>query len=210
MLRGGACATAAGMLLGFSLLLAPSQAGAQAEPKPPEKAPAPGPSAQRRPTPAEVAKADLAKVQGTWEHEVRDPQGKRLGRVVKHIQGNKEMVVHERADGQVTHAHRVDIEVGRFGLGAENIAWSLMFIMLPLACVYYPLETLPQWLQYISLALAPTHVFEGMRPILKGQPLDNRYLLCAFGLNALSMLWFTPRFDRGTDTTLYFRDDRGI
>lgn len=54
----------------------------------------------------------------------------------------------------------------RQGLGAESLAWSLIFLLLPLAGVYYPVSTLPEWLQYISLALPPTYVFEGMRAIL--------------------------------------------
>jgi ABC-2 type transport system permease protein len=73
----------------------------------------------------------------------------------------------------------------RFGLGAENIAWSLMFIMLPLACVYYPLETLPEWLQYISVLLAPTHVFEGMRALLLDGTIEPHYMLRALALNAV-------------------------
>ena len=81
-----------------------------------EKAAAP--QAPKRPAAAakamdEGAKRDLAMLQGTWEHEVRDRQGKVLGRIVKHIQGTKEMVIHERPDGKVAHAHRVDIEVLR-------------------------------------------------------------------------------------------------
>src|ERR1700753_3533468 len=35
----------------------------------------------------------------------------------------------------------------RNGLGAENLAWSIMFLFLPLTCVYYPVTTLPLWLQ---------------------------------------------------------------
>ena len=54
----------------------------------------------------------------------------------------------------------------RQGLGAESLAWSLIFLLLPLACVYYPVSTLPEWLQYVALALPPTYVFEGMRAIL--------------------------------------------
>ncbi len=34
----------------------------------------------------------------------------------------------------------------RHGLGAENMAWTLMFIFLPLTCVYYPVSVLPPWL----------------------------------------------------------------
>jgi ABC-2 type transport system permease protein len=54
----------------------------------------------------------------------------------------------------------------RNGLGAESIVWTLMFGVMPLACVYYPVSVLPQWLQYAAWALPPTYVFEGMRALL--------------------------------------------
>ena len=54
----------------------------------------------------------------------------------------------------------------RNGLGAENLAWTIMFIFLPLTCVYYPVAVLPEWLQYAAWALPPTYVFEGMRALL--------------------------------------------
>src|SRR5690606_22433297 len=56
--------------------------------------------------------------------------------------------------------------VVRNGLGAESLAWSLIFLLLPLCCVYYPVDILPGWLQVFSYALAPTYVFEGMRALL--------------------------------------------
>src|SRR5205823_7059878 len=49
--------------------------------------------------------------------------------------------------------------VMRNGLGAENMAWSIMFIFLPLTCVYYPVAVLPGWLQHVAWALPPTYVF---------------------------------------------------
>ncbi|HKH34077.1 MAG TPA: ABC transporter permease, partial [Beijerinckiaceae bacterium] len=54
----------------------------------------------------------------------------------------------------------------RHGLGAETLAWTIMFVMLPLTCVYYPVAVLPGWLQVVAWALPPTYVFEGMRAIL--------------------------------------------
>ncbi len=54
----------------------------------------------------------------------------------------------------------------RNGMGAESMAWTIMFLFLPLACVYYPVAVLPHWLQYIAWALPPTYVFEGMRALL--------------------------------------------
>src|SRR6201987_2029284 len=38
----------------------------------------------------------------------------------------------------------------RNGMGAENLAWSIMFLLMPLACVYYPVATLPVWLQPVA------------------------------------------------------------
>ena len=54
----------------------------------------------------------------------------------------------------------------RNGLGAESIVWTLMFGVMPLACIYYPVTVLPHWLQYVAWALPPTYVFEGMRALL--------------------------------------------
>src|SRR5450631_1089996 len=54
----------------------------------------------------------------------------------------------------------------RNGLGAESMAWTIMFLFLPLTCVYYPVTVLPDFLQYVAWALPPTYVFEGMRALL--------------------------------------------
>src|SRR5579884_3267181 len=54
----------------------------------------------------------------------------------------------------------------RNGMGAENLAWSIMFLFMPLTCVYYPVTTLPGWLQPVAWALPPTYVFEGMRTVM--------------------------------------------
>jgi ABC-2 type transport system permease protein len=73
----------------------------------------------------------------------------------------------------------------RNGLGAETFAWSIMFLFLPLTCVYYPVSTLPEWLQWISWSLPPTYVFEGMRAILLHQTVRTDLMLQALALNAL-------------------------
>lgn len=56
--------------------------------------------------------------------------------------------------------------VMRYGLGAESFAYSVMILLLPLCCVYYPVWVLPAWLQVVAWSLAPTYVFEGMRAVL--------------------------------------------
>src|SRR5262245_17462673 len=47
----------------------------------------------------------------------------------------------------------------RHGLGAENLAWGFMFLMLPFVCVYYPITVLPSWLQVVAWIFPPTPVF---------------------------------------------------
>ena len=59
----------------------------------------------------------------------------------------------------------------RNGMGAESLAWTVMFVLMPLTCVYYPVSVLPAWLQWISWLLPPTYVFEGMRSVVAGQGL---------------------------------------
>lgn len=75
----------------------------------------------------------------------------------------------------------------RHGLGAESLAWTILFIFWPLCCVYYPLSVLPWPLQPVAMALPPTYVFEGMRAILLDGALRFDLLGAAFALN---VVWF--------------------
>jgi ABC-2 type transport system permease protein len=68
-------------------------------------------------------------------------------------------------------------------MGAEGLAWSLTFALLPLCSVYYPVAVLPEWLQWISLSLPPTHVFEGLRALILENRFDASAMLTALGLN---------------------------
>ena len=54
----------------------------------------------------------------------------------------------------------------RFGPSFENIAWASLFFLAPLGCIYYPIEILPGWLQFIANILPLVHIFEEMRNIL--------------------------------------------
>ena len=71
----------------------------------------------------------------------------------------------------------------RNGMGAESLAWTIMFLFLPLACVYYPVAVLPYWLQYVAWALPPTYVFEGMRALLIGHVFRADLMLEALAFN---------------------------
>ena len=76
----------------------------------------------------------------------------------------------------------------RHGLGAESIVWTLMFGLMPLACVYYPVTVLPQWLQYVAWALPPTYAFEGMRALLMRHEVRGDLMAQAFAINVLLLV----------------------
>ncbi|HVZ52448.1 MAG TPA: ABC transporter permease [Pseudolabrys sp.] len=73
----------------------------------------------------------------------------------------------------------------RNGMGAESLAWTIMFLFLPLTCVYYPVSVLPHWLQYVAWALPPTYVFEGMRALLIEHVFRADLMIQAFAFNVV-------------------------
>ncbi len=76
----------------------------------------------------------------------------------------------------------------RWGQSAEALAWGIPFLIQPVAAVFYPLSVLPGWLQPIALAIPATHVFEGMRQVLRGEGLSLHYLVWAFALNVIYLV----------------------
>jgi ABC-2 type transport system permease protein len=76
----------------------------------------------------------------------------------------------------------------RNGLGAESIVWTLMFGVMPLACVYYPVSVLPNWLQYVAWALPPTYVFEGMRALLTDHVFRTDLMIEALAINVVLLI----------------------
>src|SRR3954453_7249286 len=73
----------------------------------------------------------------------------------------------------------------RNGLGAESIVWTLMFAIMPLSCIYYPVNVLPHWLQLVAWSLPPTYVFEGMRALLSDHVFRADLMISALDINAV-------------------------
>ena len=71
----------------------------------------------------------------------------------------------------------------RYGPAFENIAWSSLFLLAPLGCVYYPLSILPEWLQILAKALPLVYIFEEVRSILLNNAVDYSNILTALALN---------------------------
>ena len=71
----------------------------------------------------------------------------------------------------------------RYGPAFENIAWSSLFLLAPLGCIYYPIEILPDILQTMAKALPLVYIFEEARSILVNQYVDYTNIKNAFILN---------------------------
>tara|TARA_Y100001980_G_C14519254_1_gene294551 strand:- start:695 stop:1255 length:561 start_codon:yes stop_codon:yes gene_type:complete len=71
----------------------------------------------------------------------------------------------------------------RYGPSFENIAWSSLFLLAPLGCIYYPLEILPNFFQIIAKGLPLVYIFDEARNILLNNYLDYNNLKYAYILN---------------------------
>ena len=56
----------------------------------------------------------------------------------------------------------------RFGPAAEWFIWPMPALISPFVGVFYPLSTLPKWMQAVAHALPPSYVFESVRGIVGG------------------------------------------
>ena len=75
--------------------------------------------------------------------------------------------------------------VMRYGLGAESLAWVVVFAFAPLSGIYYPIAILPEWLQPVSWSLPSAYVFEGMRAMLIDNVFRGDLMLRAVLINAV-------------------------
>ena len=73
----------------------------------------------------------------------------------------------------------------RLGLGAESLAWAAIFALAPLSGIYYPIATLPGWLQPLAWCLPSAYVFEGMREVLIHDRFDAAMMWGAAGINLI-------------------------
>ena len=76
----------------------------------------------------------------------------------------------------------------RYGPAFENIAWSSLFLLAPLGCVYYPMSILPDWLQVVAEFLPLVSIFDEVSSILLDNVVNHSNLITALKLN---LIYFT-------------------
>ena len=77
----------------------------------------------------------------------------------------------------------------RFGPSFENIAWSSLFLLAPLGCIYYPIEILPNLFQIIAKGLPLVYIFDETRNILLNGFVDYENLKQAYFLNTIYLIF---------------------
>lgn len=97
----------------------------------------------------------------------------------------------------------------RFGPSAEWFIWPMPAVLTPFAGVFYPIATLPLWMQAVAGALPPAYVFEGLRAVLAGEGVAIQPLLIGSGLSllyiVLAYLLFHRVYRRAVRTGLIAR-----
>lgn len=76
----------------------------------------------------------------------------------------------------------------RFGQEAEVLAWALAFLFMPFSAVFYPVDTLPGFLKFISMIIPSSYSFEAMRSVINGSPFPFKLMLTAAVLNGIYIL----------------------
>jgi ABC-2 type transport system permease protein len=96
----------------------------------------------------------------------------------------------------------------RYGHAFEELAWAIIFIILPFSCVYYPLNSLPEILQGIAQILPTVHIFESMRLLLIEKKILTNDIIKILFLNiiyiSLSILFFLKMIKVAREKGLLF------
>jgi ABC-2 type transport system permease protein len=88
----------------------------------------------------------------------------------------------------------------RLGPASEWLVWPIPALLSPFAGVFYPLATLPGWMQAVSRVLPPSYMFEGMRTILSGGRASLQLLGIGLGVAVAELVlgfWIFSRVYRG-------------
>ena len=76
----------------------------------------------------------------------------------------------------------------RYGQSFEELAWAIIFIVLPFSCVYYPLSSLPEIMQSFSSIFPTTMIFEEMRSLIFNSQLEYLNLIKIICINIFLLL----------------------
>jgi ABC-2 type transport system permease protein len=86
-----------------------------------------------------------------------------------------------------------------FGPASEWFVWPIPALIAPFGGVFYPVATLPPWMQVVAYLMPPAAVFDSIRGIVAGQPVSGVALAWSAALSILYLLlgaWVFARVHR--------------
>jgi ABC-2 type transport system permease protein len=97
----------------------------------------------------------------------------------------------------------------RLGPASEWFVWPIPALLAPFAAVYYPLSTLPRWMQWVGHILPPSYVFQNIRSVVAGGTVSWQALGAGAALAVLytflAGLFFSRMYRYGVRTGLIAR-----
>ena len=81
------------------------------------------------------------------------------------------------------------VSSGLMRYGPSYIAWSSLFLLAPLGCIYYPIEILPEFFQVIAKGLPLVYIFDETRNILINGLVDYENIKQAYLLNLVYLIF---------------------
>jgi ABC-2 type transport system permease protein len=73
----------------------------------------------------------------------------------------------------------------RYSTKIQALAWGFAGLLMPVSCIFYPVSSLPKWLQDIAWMMPTAHSFEGMRQVLAGKRFSPMHFWWGAGLNVV-------------------------
>ncbi len=99
----------------------------------------------------------------------------------------------------------------RYSTKIQALAWSFAGLLMPVSCIFYPISSLPNWLQDIAWMMPTAHSFEGMRQVLAGKGFSPLHFWWGAGLNVVyfgaAIVFFRWIFEKARSRGLLVKQD---
>ena len=76
----------------------------------------------------------------------------------------------------------------RYGSRIQVFAWSMVWVIQPFSCVFYPLNVLPGWAQKIAVVLPTTYIFEALRAVIGNSAINWNGIIYSFVLSLVLLI----------------------
>jgi len=77
----------------------------------------------------------------------------------------------------------------KFGPSAEWLVWPLSSLLIPFACVFYPIHILPKYIRFISYAIPNFYVFESLRGFIFSKNISYNLIFIGFILDLFYLIF---------------------